>query len=348
MIAFTMKYKPFFKTIFSILVLFLTLTSTLFAQQNSDADKQAKKLERNLKNDYFSFGLMVQGMVDYQPKRVSGNNGFTVSKGRFKISGIFNDTFGYKLQATILKSPSLIDANVYYKPTSHLTVKLGRFKSPFSYEYDTGAGSIPFVKRSTVVNQLDPKRQLGVQFQVYTPNRFLRLMGGFFNGDNNGGLKNADNDLQYIGRLEANLSKSGNKKSAKLGINFSYEEKDWLSQAGGIQAKRTLFGSYLIFAQNEFSFNGEFIYSWLNPVMGQNQNPYGYYANIGYSASKQSQFLLRWDSFTGDNLFTDTNSLIAGYNYSPTEFAKLKLNYVLPTEQAVGYSNFLVAFQISY
>lgn len=338
--------RKILKCVAAIIFFCFMLTSVGFAQQSPKTDNVDNEIQQHLKNDYLSFGILLQGLADFQPERVSGYNGFSASKGRFKVSGIFNNRFGYKLQATMLNSQSLIDANVYYQPNSNLQIKIGQFKSPFSYEYETGAGSTPFVNRSAVVNQLDPKRQLGVQLESITSNGGLRFKGGIFNGD--GTLQNSDNDFQYIGRLEANLLNNDQENSATIGGYASYEENDWLWQQGGVAAERTLMGSFVNIVQGDLSLNGEFIYSWIDPEVGQEHNPYGYYATVGYTVTTKSRILLRWDSFDGDNLTNDTNSVVAGFNYSPSKFTRIELNYVLPTTQSAEYSNFLAVLQVGF
>ncbi|SHG15723.1 Phosphate-selective porin O and P [Fodinibius roseus] len=340
-----------FKFLFSTALFCLVFTALSSAQQKKQQNSEYKQLQEKLKTDTFSFGLLIQGLADIQPERSAGHNGFKASKGRFKISGIFDGRFGYNLQATMLKTPSVLDANVYYKPTANLSIKGGVFKSPFTHEYNTGAGSILFVNRSAVVNQLGTKRQVGVQIDGFTPNGLLRYTAGVFNGSNYGNNKNDDDYLQYMGRLEGYLNNNG-KNRAKVGVSVAVEQKDVPSAYGNIpstfEGDQKLMTSYFSITQGKILLDGEFIYSWLESPAAQNYNPYGYYATVGYYVAPKGRLLLRWDSFTGDNLTGDSESLIAGFNYYPSSFAKVKLNYILPTDQSVEYSTFLVAMQISF
>lgn len=332
------------------LALFCALTTTAWGQSSSTVKEEAQQIKETLKNDYFSFGILLQGQADFKPERISGNNGFKASKGRFKISGIFNGKFGYKLQATMLKSPSVLDANVYFKPTKNLSFKAGLFKSPFSHEYLTGAGSILFVNRSTVVNQLGTKRQLGLQIDGYTPGKSVRLTGAVFNGNGFSGNSNDDKYFQYIGRIETYLGDGADHK-VKLGAHIAYEKKNVPGSgnlANNFIGKQTLFGGYASVTQNKLLLDGEFIYGWRSPNVGNDSNPYGYYFTAGYFVSPKSRVLVRWDSFAGDNLAGESNNLIAGFNYAPNKFTKFKLNYVLPTDSDIKYSNFLAVFQVGF
>lgn len=344
----TLKYL--LRHLFSVALFTFALTALSYAQEDKSQDGQLKQLQENLKNDYFSFSLLVQGMADFRPERTAGYNGFKASKGRFKISGIFDNQFGYNLQATMLKSPSILDANVYYKPTTNFSIKGGVFKSPFTHEYLTGAGSILFINRSTVVNQLGTKRQVGLQIDTFIPNKFLRFTAGIFNGNNYGNNKNDDSHFQYVGRIETLLSDRSNGK-AIMGISIAHEQKDVPGTSGNIPTtflgEQTLLESYFHITQGKVLLDGEFIYSWLESPAEENFNPYGYYATVGYEIAPKSRLLLRWDSFTGETMATDSESILLGFNYKPNKFAKLKLNYILPTDQDIEYSNFLLAMQIS-
>ncbi|GAA5522488.1 OprO/OprP family phosphate-selective porin [Aliifodinibius salicampi] len=343
----TLKYL--LRHLFSVALFTFALTALSYAQEHKSQDGQLKQLQENLKNDYFSFGLLVQGLADFQPERMAGYNGFKASKGRFKISGIFDNQFGYNLQATMLKSPSILDANVYYKPTVNFSIKGGIFKSPFTHEYLTGAGSILFASRSTVVNQLGTKRQVGFQIDTYTSEKTFRFTGGIFNGNNYSGNSNDDNKFLYVGRIESYLGDDSNQ--TKLGVSIAHETKD-APGAGNLSTgyigKQTLLTTYASLTQNKLLLDGEFIHGWRNPDVGPDSNPYGYYFTAGYLVTDSSRLLIRWDAFEGDNLTQDTEQILVGFNHTPNSFTKLKLNYVLPTNDSIEYSNFLAILQVGF
>ncbi len=320
------------------------------AQENSDFEGQVQDLQEHLKNDYFSFGLLLQGQANFQPERLSGNNGFSAPKARFKMSGEFSGKFGYKLQASMLGNPAVVDANVYFKPVSQVSFKAGLFKSPFTHEYLTGAGSVLFAGRSTVVNQLGTKRQVGIQLDAYTSNKTFRFTGGVFNGNHYSGNSNDDGKFQYIGRIESYLG-NGDDNQIKIGANVAYEEKDTRGSGNlttNYIGKQTLFGTYVSVTQNSILLDGEFIYGWRNPEIGANSNPYGYYVTAGYNVTSNSRLLVRWDSFEDDNLAQDAEQILVGFNHMPNSFTKLKLTYALPTDQDIEYSNFFAILQVGF
>lgn len=339
--------------IITVTCLFVALlffgTSTL-AQDKKNFEDQAQNLQKHLKNDSFAFGVLIQGKGDFQPERDYGHNGFKASKARFKIFGEFYQRFGYKLQASMLKSPSVLDANVYFKPSSNVKLKAGLFKSPFSHEYLTGAGSILFASRSTVVNQLGTKRQVGVQLDTYTSKKTFRFTGGVFNGSNIRSNKNSDDKFLYIGRVESYLANDDHNK-IKLGASIAHEAKD-VAGHGNLSAdyvgKQTSVTTYTSIKKNKLLLDGEFIQGWRNPNVRSNSTPYGYYVTAGYYITNSSQLLVRWDAFEGDNLAQDTEQVFVGFNHKPNSFTKLKLTYVLPTDHSIEYSNFFAVLQVGF
>ena len=208
-----------------VLISILLIGASLKAQDASDSDFEA--FQEHLQRDYFTVGALLQTVGDYQPDRAAGKNGFFVGNARLQVKGVLDNKFGYQLQANFINSPSILDANVYYNVTSNFSVKAGLFKAPFSYEYLIGAAAIDFVNRSAVVNQLAPKRQVGVQLQGTVAEGKLKYSAGMFNGNGYGGNQNDDNNFLYTARLETS-SGFGNSSdnSMMVGINAAYEKND--------------------------------------------------------------------------------------------------------------------------
>jgi len=329
--------------------LFLSSGPAIAQQDSSDLEN----LKQTLKNDYFSVGMLIQNVVDYQPERLSGNNGFSISNARFQIYGELDTKFGYQLQASLTKSPSILDANIYYNFSEQASVKAGLFKSPFSSEFLTGAASIDFVNRSAVVNQLAPNRQIGLELGGALSDGTVQYRAGIFNGNRFGINQNNDNTLLYVGRVQTNVfgaAKSDQKLT--LGINGSYEKKKEPSIGNSVQSvfvgNQVLLGSDFRFSQTGFMLSGEFIYSWMESNAGTEFNPYGYYATAGYFVGPKTQFLVRWDSFDADSLGNDSNSVIAGVNIFPTTYSEVQLNYIVPTDQAIDFSQLLLNLQLNF
>lgn len=314
-----------------------------------------EELRDQLKNDYFSVGMLLQTVGDFQYERIAGtgNNGFSVGNARLQVFGELDQSFGYQLQANFIKNPSVLDANMYYNITPDISVKTGLFKSPFSYEFLTGAAAIDFVNRSTVVNQLAPNRQIGLQLGGNLSDGKLRYKAGVFNGNGLGVNQNNDDQFLYVGRLETHFNTDEDVENKIIfGVNASYEQKDQEAASGNLrttfEGKQSLLGSDIRFIHNSLVMSGEFIYSWLENDFGMQSNPFGYHATAGYYVTPKTQLLIRWDHFESDNVNTVPSSekLLAGLNYFPSTFTEIQLNYIYPTSRDVEFSQILLNLQI--
>ncbi|MDZ7682298.1 MAG: porin [Fodinibius sp.] len=331
-------------------ILLFAVTSLGTAQQETGGDLE--ELRQAVKNDYFSVGMLIQNVVDYQPERRGGNNGFSISNARVQVYGELDNKFGYQLQANVINSPAILDANLNYNFNEQTSLKAGLFKTPFSAEYLTGAAAIDFVNRSTAVKQLAPNRQVGLQLGGSFSDGVFQYKAGIFNGNRFSTNQNNDNTFIYVGRLQANLG--GEEQSSgdiKIGLNASYEDKQYAFGSNiqsNFEGTQTLLGSDLRYTNGGFLLSGEFIYSWLESDTGFEFNPYGYYATAGYYVTSETQLLLRWDDFQADNLASDSRSIIAGVNIFPSAYSEVQLNYIIPTEQAIDYSQLLLNLQLNF
>lgn len=97
-------------------------------------------------------------------------------------------------------SVSLQDAYVRYK-TENLGVQVGQFKTPFSREFITSLADIETADRSTVVDSIAPKRDVGIMGD-YALGPTATLMAGVFNGEGQNVTANADSALLWVGRAQ--------------------------------------------------------------------------------------------------------------------------------------------------
>lgn len=343
------------KAFLLLLVLVFGLTSSAaFAQSNDD--ENFDDLRQQLKHEYFSVGSLLQTVANFPFSPSPGNHsGFSVANARVQVYGELDGKFGYQLQANAIKSPAVLDANVYYNFTPALTLKAGLFKSPFSGEYLTGAASIDFVNRSAAVNQLAPKRQIGLQLGGTFSDGLFRYKVGMFNGNGFDINENRDNNFLYVGRLESHIN-TGESSDNQLvmGVNVSYEQKDYYqggSVRGRFQGEQFLSGVDGRLTIDDFMLNGEFLYSNMTDDFGNDINPYGYYLTAGYFVHPQTQLLLRWDKFDTDySNYSENNteSIVAGLNYFPTTYSEIQLNYELPVDRDIEFSRVLLNLQINF
>lgn len=340
----------FFKSIVLLALFFLVATSAQAQDQSSSDFEQFKE---HFNKEYFSIGGLLQTVGDYQFERTGGQNGLSVGNARLQVYGEFDQKFGYQLQANFLNSTSLLDANMYYNLTSNFLVKAGLFKAPFSYEYLTGAAAIDFVNRSPVVNQLAPKRQLGLQLQGMMADGRFKYSAGMFNGNGFGPNENDDNQFLYVARLETNSGLGSDLGDGfVMGLNASYEQSETATSGAGllsqVDGEQLLLGADTRISYKEMMLAGEFIYSTINADFGAEYNPFGYYVTGGYFVTPKTQLLARWDYFEGDFIGTSSESIIGGINIFPSEFSEVQLNYIYPLEDGAEFSRILLNLQINF
>jgi hypothetical protein len=95
-------------------------------------------------------------------------------------------------------SVSLQDAYVRYK-TGSLGIQAGQFKTPFAREFITSLADVETADRSTVVDSLAPKRDIGIMAD-YALASVSTLTFGVFNGEGQNVTANTDSTLLWVGR----------------------------------------------------------------------------------------------------------------------------------------------------
>ena len=87
----------------------------LFIPESVPAQSQdeplIEKLRATFQKEYFSMGLLLQTVADFQTERsLPGYNGFSIANFRLKIYGELDKNFGYFVQANFINLPGLLDA----------------------------------------------------------------------------------------------------------------------------------------------------------------------------------------------------------------------------------------------
>ncbi len=323
----------------------LLLPITASAQDQAD-EPDFEQLERFLKRGYFNLGVVVQTVGDFIWDRdpMGGQNGFSIATSRLKVDGDLDFGLGYLFQTDFARSPSLIDARLSYQISPRLRLDAGLFKAPFSAEFLIAAPSIDFVNRSQVASILSPGRQVGVALAGSAAQGTFSYSAGVFNG-NGRSLSGNDNDkLMYAGRVVARPSVEEGK--FEIGANIALSEDD----TGAFAGERLLFGGDVRREWSRWMVSGELIYADLNPELGEDRQPFGYQATVGYMFEPgRHQVLARWDSFDFDNGF-DTQFIVLGYNFWPSRAFEFQANYLIPVHDGSETSDqqLLVNFQVAF
>jgi hypothetical protein len=95
-------------------------------------------------------------------------------------------------------SVSLQDAYIRYQPGA-FGIQAGQFKTPFTREFITSLADIETADRSTVVDSLAPKRDLGVMVD-YVFGSDATVFLGVFNGEGQNVTSNADSSVLIVAR----------------------------------------------------------------------------------------------------------------------------------------------------
>ncbi len=131
----------------------------------------------------------------------------TINRARFALAGRITDGLTFRVGADLRAatqglgkaSVAMLDAFVRYA-TPNWAVQGGQFKTPFAREYVTTITNIETAERSTVVDSLAPKRDIGVMGELFLGHR-VTVSLGIFNGEGVNVTANRDSTLLGVGRV---------------------------------------------------------------------------------------------------------------------------------------------------
>lgn len=356
------------RTAAALVALLLGAVGPAAAQQDEPLLRQ---LQQTFQRDYLSIGVLLQTVADFQVERTAvGDNGFTISNFRLRVSGNLDQGFSYFLQTNFAATPTILDARLSYRVTPSVALDVGQFKAPFSYEFLTSAGSIDFVNRSQTVTVLAPGRQLGLQARLGRPGGPTTVSAGVFNGNGFALNANDGNHLMYVARAtftprlgsESSPGAAGGLRPRQLpgtprgltvGLHAAVSEDEGASFGSGFvtgfTGRRVLFGADGRYTEDRLLLAGEVVVSELDPDVGVERNPWGFHATAGYMLSPKAQGLARWERFQPDDGTVRRESVILGLNVWPTTVTEVQVNYLVDTDNtALENHELLVNFQLGF
>jgi phosphate-selective porin OprO and OprP len=135
------------------------------------------------------------------------NNSFVLRRARLITEGVFAKNYSFQLVPEFggTGAVSIVDANLGIAVSKALQLKFGKFKSPVGLEL-LQSDSWTFFNERSIVTNLVPNRDLGVQAAGELFNGTLNYAAGVFGGVADGGsTTNADfdNDKDIVTRLIA-------------------------------------------------------------------------------------------------------------------------------------------------
>ncbi len=131
----------------------------------------------------------------------------SINRARLTAYGALPHGIGWRIQGefrtgsvgTGKATVALQDAYVRWERNS-FALQLGQFKTPFSREFVTSLTEVETADRSTVVDSLAPKRDIGVMAEYSIGGRGS-LSAGVFNGEGQNVTANRDSTLLGVARL---------------------------------------------------------------------------------------------------------------------------------------------------
>lgn len=153
--------------------------------------------------------LRVRGLIQFDSRwffdRHVDNDALVLRRGRIGLEGKVGKTTDYQVTGEFAGSTaSLLDANLTLNYSPALALKFGRFKTPVGLEQLQSDTAMPFAERS-VVSQLLPNRDIGVQVGGELADGRVAYALGVFNGtvdgSNNTSQTDANDGKDLAGRL---------------------------------------------------------------------------------------------------------------------------------------------------
>jgi len=132
----------------------------------------------------------------------------TLNRARIGVEGALPSHFNYRVlvefEAAAGKLPSTPSLRDAYIRWSHApwSIWAGQYKTPFSREYITSITAIETADRSTVVDSLATKRDIGVMGDVAI-GPYANLAAGVFNGEGQNASSNRDSTVLFVSRATA-------------------------------------------------------------------------------------------------------------------------------------------------
>ena len=234
-----------------------------------------------------------------------------VQRARVTLDGRLAPTFSYHLQAGYEETAGLLilDAAIRWRP-GPVTLSVGQFKTPFAREYVIPLTQLETLDRSFVVDQLAPRRDIGIMGEFALGSDSLAV--AIVNGEGQNAIVNKDSALLVVSRLVAHPV-----KVIALGADVAYYGADSIRFAADANLELptlALRGSYL--AQHRSSVA---------------QNDYGWTALVAYRIHPGVQLVAREEDFQRPGISSALRTLttIGGASVDLSgDHVRLGVNYI--------------------
>lgn len=207
-------------------------------------------------------------------------------------------------------SVSLQDAYIRYNP-GPWAIQAGQFKTPFTREFITSLADVETADRSTVVDSLAPKRDLGIMGEA-TYKR-LGLWAGVFNGEGQNITANTDSTLLGVARLAVRVTPE---------LSFAVNGAAYFGDS-------TRYGIDGAYEDSRFALKGEYIGQSRDEVSGSDD--WGWYGLGAVYLVPTAQAVAKYEEFGRPSVTTavKNRAWTAGLNLYPNgRNLRLAFDYV--------------------
>ena len=313
--------------------------------QSDQREPGLETLQELFQRPELTLGMLLQAVVD--PGLDGEPAAAQVAAARFRMSGALDGGFRYDLQTNFASSPSLLDARVGWSPNASFAVDAGRFKTPFSRELLTYAGSIDFVDRARVVSALAPNRQVGIRLSGQLDEYVTWAAGGFTGGSNGA----QGEPLLGVFRLEGSGIEAGESAILALAGQVAIGQDGAVGRGVGgntFRGDALLVGLDGRFTSGDLLVAAEYIRGEFEPNLGAEADSDGLYVTVGWHLEDSHQVLVRWDRYRSVTAAEADDAFVLGYNLWPTGASEVQVNGIFPLRDSVMPYRLVVNFQIGF
>lgn len=243
----------------------------------------------------------------------------TINRARLTATGTIAPGFSYRVQGefrtgnvgTGKASVSLTDAYVRWVHQG-FGVQVGQYKTPFTREYLTSIADIETLDRSTVVDSLAPKRDIGITAD-YQVGKHLVVTAGAFNGEGQNVTANRDSTALGVARA-------------------AFKPIPQITIGGNVAryfGDSTRYGADASFENQALVVRGEYVGQARDRLGGKDD--WGWFALAGYRVGPTVQVVGKYERFRREQISAQQRNLAwsAGVNwYVVTSVVRLSAFYV--------------------
>ncbi len=291
---------------------------------------------------------------------------FTFNRARLGVMGNipYDVSYYLLLETSPFKGDvKLLDAFVSYtRLESYASFSMGRFKTPFGLERNTGCQALYTIYRSEVVNNLVLDRDLGLMLYGNYES-LVRYNIGLMHGT---GLADIDNNKakDIVARVVVTPIEMLN-----IGGSFQTGKQPAADPTAEEEDKKTIFAGELQFAYKDLLIQGEYIggkressggtvthppdcthdTTWYTVVPPGESKSGGYWGFIAYMTPWNLQPVVKYEFYDRDSDTEDdeTGIITFGINYFINDWSRVQVNYLYKAEYGneVPNDELVVQFQ---